>query len=91
MHRAPRSGATLHPTKAMVSRYEPFVVTAANVEWFSGLNTIIASSTRYSHSCPGVRGQLNLQMEAVPVCSDSILVGFEVPAHADFTVSADVL
>jgi hypothetical protein len=67
------------------------MIPATNINRLASLNTTVSSPARYSHSRSSIRRQLDFQVEAIPVNSNCIFVGFKVPAYADFAVPADVL
>jgi hypothetical protein len=67
------------------------MISTANINRVTGLNSILPSPTRHRYCCSSVWWQLHLQMEAVSVCSDGVVVGLEVPTHTDFAVQADIL
>lgn len=66
------------------------MVAATYIDGLVELHAIVSPTTGNRHCASGVRWQLNVQMEAVPMRGNSILVGLEPPTHTYFTVLANI-
>jgi hypothetical protein len=67
------------------------MIPATKINRLASLNTTVSSPARYTHIRSSIRRQLDFQVEAVPVSRNRILIGFKVPAYADFAVAANIL